>query len=245
MHDSEDSHYLVLETNRIYEDRLQLSLKQDRYSSIIQEAKSDTKKSKTLICSDSDEKFSLDHCPRWPDTTNPERFLQKLLLTRGYTSEPYPHDASLNSSPNPKNLADYTLDVLSAVRNSDVVSLNKLRCEGRSLSACNKFGESVIHLACRRSDYETVEFILSHVGGELWIKDDYGRNPLHDACWRTYPDFRIASLIMNRNPDLIRMQDVRGSTPLDYVRKDHYYLWYEFLYRNKEKYWPILEAKGC
>ena len=51
------------------------------------------------------------------------------------------------------------------------------------MSACNRFSESIVHIACRRSDYEVVEYIVKN-GGDCCIVDDYGRTPLHDACWR-------------------------------------------------------------
>lgn len=232
--DSDDC--LISETNRIYERN---SLKpavgkviDSKSLCVVTEKQIDGPMSKSV---------QIDECPNWSDASTPEKFFRRLLSSRGYTSEPYPHESSISSSVNPRNLADYSLDILSAVRNSDILSLRRHRSERRSFSACNKFGESIVHLACRRSSFEAVEFILNNVE-ELCIRDDYGRNPLHDACWRTYPDFRIVSLILDRNADLIRMQDIRGSTPLDYVRKDHHSLWCEFLYRNKEKYWPEQES---
>lgn len=93
-------------------------------------------------------------------------------------------------------------------------------------------------MACRRSSYELNQFLLHH-GADFSIVDDYGRNPLHDACWRPEPNFDLVELIMNSNPNLIRMCDLRGSSPLNYVREEHWPFWCAFLLLNMDKYWPV------
>lgn len=105
------------------------------------------------------------------------------------------------------------------------------------MSACNRFGESIVHLACRRSSTAIVEFLIQH-GGDVTEVDDYGRSALHDACWRAEPRFDIVALIMDVNPELIRCCDRRGATPLQYVRKEHWVYWCAFLFFQKDKYWP-------
>ncbi len=105
-----------------------------------------------------------------------------------------------------------------------------------SLSACNKFSESIVHMACRRSIYEVVDFMLKH-GADVNIVDDYGRTPLHDACWRPEPCFEVVTLILDENLDLIRCIDVRGSIPLHYVREEHWIQWCAYLFNQIEKYW--------
>lgn len=93
-------------------------------------------------------------------------------------------------------------------------------------------------MACRRSSVEVVEFLLSH-GGSADLVDDYGRTPLHDACWRTEPCFEIVALLMHKNVDLIRNADKRGSVPLNYVRQEHWGAWCSFLFNNRDKFWAI------
>jgi ankyrin repeat protein len=107
------------------------------------------------------------------------------------------------------------------------------------MSACNKYSESVVHMACRRGSFEVADFILSN-GGDCNIIDDYGRTPLHDACWRMDPRFDVVTLLLDRNLDLLRTLDVRGSTPLKYVREEHWIQWCAYIFHQKEKYWrPI------
>jgi len=107
------------------------------------------------------------------------------------------------------------------------------------MSACNKYGESILQLACRRSSAQVIEFMLEN-GADLRLMDDYYRNPLHDACWREDPNFEVVSLILDKDIDLIRMVDSRGSTPLKYVREEHWIHWCVYLHSQRDKYWPLL-----
>ena len=153
-----------------------------------------------------------------------------------------------NRSPSLNQLESYDNELVWAIRNSNLPQLKILWENGKSMSACNKFSESVIHMACRRADLDVVEFILTH-GGNLDIIDDYGRTPLHDACWRIEPRFDIATMILDINIDLIRFADKRGSTPVHYVRQEHWMQWCAYFYHQREKYWPRIETaiqhKNC
>jgi hypothetical protein len=104
------------------------------------------------------------------------------------------------------------------------------------MSACNRFSESIIHMACRRATYPIVEYILLH-GGDCTMVDDYGRTPLHDACWRANPGFDIVTLLLDKNTDLLLTMDVRGATPLKYVHEEHWLQWCAYLFHQKDKYW--------
>jgi ankyrin repeat protein len=137
-----------------------------------------------------------------------------------------------------KQLIDYDKDLVMAVRNSDIASLRRMYSEGRNLSACNKFSESIVHMACRRADFEVVDYIVRH-GGLTTVVDDYGRTPLHDACWRSEPQFDVVTLLLDRNIDLLRMVDVRGANALKYVCSDHWLQWCAYFYHQKDKYWPL------
>jgi hypothetical protein len=74
-------------------------------------------------------------------------------------------------------------------------------------------------------------------GADLTIVDDYGRTPLHDACWRQEPCFEVVTLILDTHIDLLRCYDVRGSIPLHYVREEHWIQWCAYLFNQVEKYW--------
>jgi hypothetical protein len=44
----------------------------------------------------------------------------------------------------------------------------------------------------------------------------------------------------NSHSFLFHMMDARGSTPLSYVRQEHWGRWIKFLQSKKDKYWPVL-----
>lgn len=113
------------------------------------------------------------------------------------------------------------------------------------MSACNKFGESILHIACKQSSLETVRFLIGH-GADLSITDDYGRTPLHDACWRAQPDFNIVSLILSINANLLLQSDKWGFSPLMYTNRDHWSHWCSFLHYYRNSLWPLntTEAAG-
>lgn len=162
-------------------------------------------------------------------------------------------------SPSEKQIEDYDLAIVNAVRLSDLEALDQMHKDGKryvaplpcgydvqllianigdvySMSACNRYSESVLHMACRRSSYETIRFMVDKIDS-IFLVDDFGRTPLHDACWRPEPHFAITALLLDLNLDMIRCKDKRGATPLDYVRKEHWPLWCAFLDCQKDKYW--------
>merc|ERR1712146_645160 len=67
--------------------------------------------------------------------------------------------------------------------------------------------------------------------------DDYGRTPMHDACWRNGVSFDVITLLLNRDLDLLRTADVRGACPLSYVREEFWMHWCAYFFNQKEKYW--------
>jgi len=102
----------------------------------------------------------------------------------------------------------------------------------------NRFGESLMHLACRRGRTEMVRFLVEELPGGnpsqmLSIKDDCHKTPLHDACWTPDPNFELVELILEHAPEQVLMQDVRGNTPFDYVRKEDHGLWLRFLWERR------------
>jgi ankyrin repeat protein len=138
--------------------------------------------------------------------------------------------------PTSAQVTNYDNDLINAVRNSDLAGLTGQLSSGKRMDACNKYSESVLHIACRRASVEVVEYLLRH-GADLEATDDYGRTPAHDACWRTEPYFELISLILDRNSELLRFVDNRGHTPLEYVREEHWPAWREFFRCNHVKYW--------
>lgn len=136
--------------------------------------------------------------------------------------------------PTPEQIEAYSNDALSAVRTSDVDSLRQLHSAGHSLECCNRFGESLLHVACRRSSAEIVSFLLNEAKVSPRIRDDYGRTPLHDACWRGNPEYEIVELLLSVEPRLAFVKDVRGHKPFQYARREHWGGWRKFIDQKRE-----------
>lgn len=86
--------------------------------------------------------------------------------------------------------------------------------------------------------------VLLDAGSSVQVSDDYGRTPLHDACWTPNPNFETISLLLEKDPWLLSIADCRGSTPLAYVRKAHWGVWIGFLGAIVDRYWPCATQKG-
>jgi Ankyrin repeats (3 copies) len=90
--------------------------------------------------------------------------------------------------PSQAEINAYDLEAVQAIRASDVKKLRSLLKEGKTMNASNRFGESLIAMACRRGDVDVVRFMIQEANVRLDIQDDYGRTPLHDCCWTTEPN---------------------------------------------------------
>lgn len=93
---------------------------------------------------------------------------------------------------------------------------------------------------CRQRNHEMLGLLLE-AGCSVQVCDDFGRTPLHDACWTSSPNFELISMLLDQDPWLLCLQDCRGSTPLGYVKDhSHYRLWIEYLDQVADKYWPFI-----
>lgn len=129
----------------------------------------------------------------------------------------------------------YNADVIAAIRASDVEELRRFwGCDGRRLDGCNRFGESVLHTACRRGKPAVMRFLVEEAKVDLRVRDDYGRSPMHDACWTVNPNMELISIMLRQWPDLLLIRDKRGFTPLHYVRSGQWGLWKTYLEENRE-----------
>jgi ankyrin repeat protein len=165
----------------------------------------------------------------------PNMFLLGLLLERGYTTS-YLSPWEFQHTPSSKEVEDYSVALVSAIKNNDLEGLQNLKENGVSMNACNRFGESVLHLAARRSSVAVVQFLLDN-GASPLVTDDLGRTPLHDACWATTPRLDIAETLLNVDRRLLRVADKRGLLALEYVSAQHYSEWCAFFNSKKELYW--------
>lgn len=159
-------------------------------------------------------------------TKKPMEYVKKLVDQYGDKS--YILDSSEDDfflKPCQEHLDAYQANTIFAIRQGDIDALREIKKSGQSLQGCNKFGESIVHLSCRRSNVAVPTYLISEGGVSLRVRDDYGRTPLHDAFWHKEPDIPLVELILNKEPQLLFISDKRGHTPLDYARKEHWETW--------------------
>lgn len=151
------------------------------------------------------------------------------------------------SKPTDEDVASYDLQTIRAVRTHNLPELRRLHSEeGKSLNSCNQFGESLIHMACRRGNVDIVRFMVQEAKVRVDIRDDFGRNPLHDACWTTSPNFDVMDVLLEvAHPNLLIAKDVRGSSPFDYARREHFKNWGVYLESRKELIHHRIKLSMC
>ena len=152
---------------------------------------------------------------------------------------PHEFETSGNGAPLSLNKTDategYTMEAVGAIRSNDVAALRYMLENGHSFDACNANGEYLIHLACRRSQPETVEFLINEAKVRVDVRDTMGRTVLHDVCWKSSPDLEMMSKVLQiAPPELLIAKDLRGHTPFDFARKQHWGKWIQFLMDNQE-----------
>jgi hypothetical protein len=175
--------------------------------------------------------------PDLNDPCGPDKFLAQLVQAE--------YGLILNVKPAKKlknfyhavteaQIVAYTTELVSLAQNNDVSGLRSMSNSGRSLNCSNRFGESLLHMACRRGFDDMVDLLTEQPNVSVRIADDGGRNPLHDTCWNPSPQLQICKLIMQKDPTLFFISDSRGFTPFDYARREHWGVWKQFLLDNKE-----------
>ena len=144
--------------------------------------------------------------------------------------------ADFFQKPTEQEIEAYDVEIVRAIRMGDLGALKRLHVDGKDLNASNQFGESLLHMACRRGNVSIVSYMLREAHVRVNHRDDFGRNILHDACWTSSPNLDIMDELLEFvNPLLMLSEDARGSTPFDYCRRDHWGEWIKYLSDRKEK----------
>jgi hypothetical protein len=174
----------------------------------------------------------------------PHEALLSMLSSQGFKARTFAHDSLPHffEEITEKELQAYDADALTAVRNADMETLHKFHQEGRPLKCSNQFGESLLHLACRKGLVSVVKFLVCDVGVPLNVRDDMGRSPLHDAFWTPEPNFELVDFILKMCPNLVVISDKRGHPPLEYTRRDDWGKWNEFLRSRAETMRPNISG---
>jgi len=134
-----------------------------------------------------------------------------------------------------EQMAAYNMQVVSVTRDGSLKDVKAFfDTNGRSSLDCfNRFGEGLLNMTCRRGFKEVVQFLLSDdVALDVRVHDDYGRSPMHDACWNPEPQLDICTWLAQKDPSLFLVADKRGFTPFQYARQSDWPVWREFLHQN-------------
>ena len=135
----------------------------------------------------------------------------------------------------PQAIAGYDTALVQAVRRQDEALLRTWHAQGRNLHAGNPYGETILHAAARRGATDVVRLLLHECQVPVRVCCDYQRTVLHDACWTVTPHWDCIELLLDACPDLLFVQDCRGSTPLQYVPKEHWGDWCRYLKQRHEQ----------
>lgn len=166
-------------------------------------------------------------------TTSPIKYLEGLFCRYGIRFSGRRCGRARNAirRPSLEEVEAYSAETALAVRQGDLPKLKNLFYEqGYSLSASNRFGESLLHICCRRGDAKTVKFMLMEAQVNPRVIDDMGRTAFHDVCWSSEPNLEAMDLLLRVLPPIgLLLQDCRGHTPLQYAQRKHWGVWLEFL----------------
>lgn len=163
------------------------------------------------------------------------------------TTNPLQRPLQLQEKPSQERIDGYysTPELVNSIRDNDLVKVRALYTAGKiTCNACNPFGESLLHVACRRGHAAMIHYLVDTCGfglKALYQCDDFHRTPLHDTLWSSSQSkYQIIDYFLH-HPDaaainivsLFFVKDKRGFTPLDYSRKEEHSTWLHFLQKRK------------
>jgi hypothetical protein len=169
-----------------------------------------------------------------PSTEKPEDCLAAIFLAEDLDLYDFAPNADSFLKVTEEHIAGHTLQVTSAARKDNLTLLKKFLHEGKSLQCCNRYGESLVHIVCRRGSPDVLRFLIEEAKVSITIRDDVGRNPMHDAAWTDKPNFDLVKVLMSEAPKLMFAKDTRGHSPLNYIPKQRWEAWCDFFKSNQE-----------
>ena len=167
------------------------------------------------------------------ELATPTNFVHLVLKKQNIDEEEVATKANTKFVPPTKKQLESYQKASKALRDNDLKQLKELHESGMSLDCCNKFGDSLISIACRRGMTDIVKYLVEEAKVSLFVRDDFLRTPLHDACWTAEPNFEIVETLLKVAPELVVLRDSRGATPFDYIRANHSKPWIEFLAKRR------------
>jgi hypothetical protein len=169
----------------------------------------------------------------------PEDCLAAIFLAEGLDLYDFGPAANSFLKVTAEHIAAHTLEVTAAARQDNLNRLKEFLAEGKCLQCCNRHGESLVHIVCRRGSPNVLRFLIKEAKVSITIRDDVGRNPMHDACWTDKPSFELVKVLMSEAPKLMFAKDTRGHSPLNYIPKQRWADWCNFFKSNKKLFLAV------
>jgi hypothetical protein len=167
----------------------------------------------------------------------PEVHLESLLKSQGYSTDSF-QGANDLFLPITRDQDESYPQAALAARNEDLDAFKELHNRGLNLQSANRFGESIVHIVCRRGNDVILGFLTQEANVSVRVRDDLGRTPLHDAAWTERPNFALVRMVLLAAPDLLFVRDNRGHSALAYAPCHRWGEWCKFLEENM----PLIEA---
>ena len=179
-----------------------------------------------------------------PLPISPQAYLDAMIRKRGYLTRRYKTlTTGYYNKPTELQKVSYHIHLIGLARSEDAEGFKAVLEAGISPNPCNQHGESLVHTICRKGSHELLKIMID-AGTSIQVSDDYGRTPLHDACWGAKPSFETVKLLLEKDLRLLHMTDARDAVPLSYVHKEDWKAWIEFLDANKEHFWPLRDVRA-
>jgi hypothetical protein len=165
--------------------------------------------------------------------SEPEAYLHAMFAAMGYDSNEFGPDDDDFLEVTPEQVAAHSFKLTNAARRGDLAFLEQHLKEGKPLQCCNRYGESIVHIVCRRGRGTLLRFLIEEAKVTVMVRDDVGRGPLHDAAWSDEPNFELVKMLLLQAPELMFLKDFRDHSPLAYVPRQHWSKWCDFLRENR------------
>jgi Ankyrin repeats (3 copies) len=139
------------------------------------------------------------------------------------------------------DLKSHTYELLTAVRQGDLATIQQMNEQGLNLQCRNRFNETIVHTAARRGEFAILQYLVEQANVSPKVCCDTGRTPLHDAAWSSEPDFDTITLLLKDCPDFLGLKDARNCTPFDYIPQVAFEKWNQYLQEHR----TLLLPKDC
>ena len=172
----------------------------------------------------------------------PEDCLKEYLQSQGLTLDMISSKEDSFLKISDQDMTRYP-EVAHAARHGDLDTLKRMLEKGSPLQCTNSYGESIVHIVCRRGSTHILEFLMNEAKVSVRLKDDVGRTPLHDAVWTAEPNFDLVNVLLADSPDLLLVRDKRGHSALSYIPRTNWRRWCAFIESHQQLIRAALESE--